>query len=124
MEPLFYGWIPPQCYYPSLTAEYPVFSNRAWFKDRNLTEPISEEELMAGKYSSIWTRRFHTEHCLFMWRKLTLVVRERYEWVDNKTVSFWHAKHCVGDIVRGDEGWEAVNNAQLGSYKCVRMGWR
>ncbi|KAK0649760.1 hypothetical protein B0T16DRAFT_457141 [Cercophora newfieldiana] len=74
----------------------PVFTDRLWFKDRNMTERLSVEELMAGKYSSIWTRRFHTEHCLFMWRKLTMVVKERYEWVDNKTVSYWHAKHCVG----------------------------
>ncbi|KAK1757992.1 hypothetical protein QBC47DRAFT_373522 [Echria macrotheca] len=123
MEPLFYGWIPPQCYYPDLTAEFPVFADRTWYVDQAMTTAIPERDLMEGKHSSIWTRRFHTEHCLFMWRKLTLAVHERYEWVDNKTLSMWHAEHCTGDILEKDEGWNATNNAKLGTYKCMKMNW-
>ncbi|KAK0721102.1 hypothetical protein B0H67DRAFT_483728, partial [Lasiosphaeris hirsuta] len=124
MEPLFYGWIPLQCHYDSLTAQWPVFEDRPWNTDSNLTQQISVEQLMAGRHVSIWTRRFHTEHCLFMWAKLSTAVHERREWVDNKTLSYYHAKHCMGQLVEDDEGWQASSNAELGTYKCVRMNWR
>jgi hypothetical protein len=57
MEPLFYGWMPPQCVYPSLSARFPVFEDRTWYKDRDLSIPIPSEELWNGEHDPIYTRK-------------------------------------------------------------------
>ncbi|KAF2019787.1 hypothetical protein BU24DRAFT_459419 [Aaosphaeria arxii CBS 175.79] len=57
MEPLFYGWMPPQCVFQELTTQYPVFEDRKWFKDENMTLPISSESLWKGEHNTIYTGR-------------------------------------------------------------------
>lgn len=32
MEPMFYGWMPPQCVYQELTDSLPVFEDRKYFR--------------------------------------------------------------------------------------------
>lgn len=32
MEPMFYGWMPPQCVYQELTASLPVFEDRKYYR--------------------------------------------------------------------------------------------
>ena len=57
MEPLFYGWMPPACVFPELTAAHPVFEDRPWYRDRNMTVPLAPEELWAGAHTIIYTPR-------------------------------------------------------------------
>jgi hypothetical protein len=45
MEPLFYG------------DRFPVFEDRSWFEDQNLTIPIPSEDLWHGKHITIYTNK-------------------------------------------------------------------
>jgi hypothetical protein len=58
MEPLVYGWMPPQCVFEELTTQFPVFEDRTWYVDKNLTEVIPREDLWKGKHYHIYTQRF------------------------------------------------------------------
>lgn len=57
MEPLFYGWMPPACVFPELTAAHPVFEDRPWYRDKNMTIALRPEELWAGAHTMIYTPR-------------------------------------------------------------------
>lgn len=57
MEPLFYGWFPPQCVYPELTAQFPVFEDRTFYADINMTRELRPEQLWAGEFAKIYTKR-------------------------------------------------------------------
>ena len=71
---------------------------------------------------------YHDEHCLFLWRKLHYATTNRMEWIDNKTVSVGHSKHCADqlsvsceDAHKGEEGY--MNYVQLGFYRCRKTIW-
>ena len=57
MEPMYYGWFPPKCVYAELTGRFPVFENKQWYRDVNLTMPIPADELWRGQVSTIYTAR-------------------------------------------------------------------
>lgn len=58
MEPLFYGWMPPQCAWKEFGDRWPVFEDRTWYSDFNLTNPVPKEDLWAGKHVKIYTHRY------------------------------------------------------------------
>lgn len=48
--------------------------------------------------------------------------QERY--IDNKTISIHHTKHCADQIVEGHiEGNDAINEVELGFYRCRNTLW-
>jgi hypothetical protein len=51
------------------------------------------------------SNRYHSEHCLFQWRKLQYGMHNRVEFLDNKTVSLGNSGHRAdqlsGGTVRG-----------------------
>jgi len=57
MEPLFYGWMPSKCVFPELTDQFPVFEDRHWYSDANMTQLIAPKDLYVGKHKLIWTQR-------------------------------------------------------------------
>lgn len=57
MEPNFYGWFPARCVFPELSEKYPVFDDRTWYSDVNLTQEISSKDLWEGKHVKIYTKR-------------------------------------------------------------------
>lgn len=57
MEPLFYGWMPPQCAWKDFSANWPVFQDRKWYQYKNLTGEIPPEDLWAGKHVMIYTSK-------------------------------------------------------------------
>lgn len=57
MEPFFYGWMPPRCVFPELSEQYPVFSNRKWYKHENKTVELPEDDLWKGKHKFIYTEK-------------------------------------------------------------------
>lgn len=57
MEPLFYGWMPPACVFPELTTAHPVFEDRPWYRDKNMTIALRPEELWQGAHTMIYTPR-------------------------------------------------------------------
>lgn len=58
MEPLFYGWMPPQCSWKQFSDHWPVFEDRTWYSDFNLTLPIQEDDLWTGKHAHIYTQKY------------------------------------------------------------------
>ncbi|KAH7321835.1 hypothetical protein BKA65DRAFT_379408, partial [Rhexocercosporidium sp. MPI-PUGE-AT-0058] len=128
MEPLVYGWMPPQCLFPELTNLYPIFETKVWYTDQNHTEIVPREDLWAGKHYHIYTDRYHTEHCLFQWRKLQYAMHSRKEWLDNKTTNWEHTTHCADLIgskgyARQADGDGSKNSAGLGFYICKKTIW-
>ncbi|KAF2790400.1 hypothetical protein K505DRAFT_251253 [Melanomma pulvis-pyrius CBS 109.77] len=121
MEPLFYGWMPSKCVFPELTDQFPVFEDRTWYQDENLTQVIAPEDLYRGKHNIIWTEKYHDEHCLFQWRKLQYGMHHRKEFLDNKTISMHHSKHCSDQLSANCEPGKETgyrNIVELGFYRC------
>ncbi|KAI2609833.1 uncharacterized protein GGS25DRAFT_486451 [Hypoxylon fragiforme] len=123
MEPNFYGWFPSRCVFSELTDKYPVFEDRKWFVDVNLTQEISVTDLWEGKHAKIYTKRVHGEHCLYQWRKLRYGMENRKEFLDSKTFSTHHAKHCADELSVRCEGAEDKTEVELGFYRCKRTIW-
>ncbi|KAF2786852.1 hypothetical protein K505DRAFT_258992 [Melanomma pulvis-pyrius CBS 109.77] len=123
MEPFFYGWMPPRCVFPELSEQYPVFSNRKWYKHENKTVELSEDDLWKGKHKFIYTEKYHGEHCLFQWRKLQYGMQNRKDYLDNKTISGHHANHCADQISIACEAPGDVSKVELGFYRCRKTVW-
>lgn len=58
MEPMFYGWMPSQCVFRELSDEFPVFENRKWYLDVNLTQQLPSQDLWDGKNLMVYTKRY------------------------------------------------------------------
>lgn len=67
MEPMLYSWIRPECYVEEVSRDYPVFTDREWYRDDSYEVRVTEEELLTGKYPEVVTHVYHGEHCTFLW---------------------------------------------------------
>ncbi|KAM0485396.1 hypothetical protein ACHAPX_001382 [Trichoderma viride] len=124
MEPLFYGWMPKQCVYQKLTERYPVFEDRKWFLEQAMINEVDAEALWRGDNIKVYTHLYHSEHCLFQWRKVMFAMENQERYIDNKTISIHHSKHCADQIVEGHiEGDDAINEVELGFYRCRNTVW-
>jgi hypothetical protein len=54
MEPLLYAWMPSQCVYPELSAQWPVFEDRVYWSDTNYTTQLTPAQLWAGEAKQIF----------------------------------------------------------------------
>ena len=125
LEPMLYGWMPPQCQFPEVTSYNDPFKEWTWYADENLTQPLTEEQLWNGKSIELWTDvlGFHTEHCLFLYRKLMYAMENRARWLDKKTLGSEHAYHCVEQLSAGRESGNGSTYAMLGMYTCKETPW-
>jgi hypothetical protein len=57
LEPMLYGWMPSRCVYDELTTAYPIFDDRKWYYDSNLTQEIAPEILKSGNITRIYAHR-------------------------------------------------------------------
>jgi len=55
MEPMFYGWMPAKCVFRELTDSLPVFKDRTYYSDENMTRKLLPEQLWAGEYKIVYT---------------------------------------------------------------------
>ena len=124
MEPMIYGWVPPQCYFEELSSQYSPFIDREWYTDDTFTVRISPEEIWTGKHAHIYAHWYHGQHCLFLWRKLALAVQKRSPFLDTKALSVEHADHCSSQIENGTESLRSTNDVILGFYECQRLPWK
>jgi len=74
MEPLFYGWMPSRCVFKELSDQFPVFEDRIWYIDPNLTIPIPAKELWRGEHDPIYTKRFVSQSFSTIHRRCNLKV--------------------------------------------------
>ncbi|KAI1815967.1 hypothetical protein GGS20DRAFT_275836 [Poronia punctata] len=124
MEPMFYGWMPAKCVFRELTDSLPVFEDRTYYRDLNMTEKLRPEQLWAGEYNIVYTPKYHDEHCLFQWRKLQYAMTNRMDFVDNKTMSMHHTTHCADQLSESCEpetGGRAT--IEIGFYRCRKTIW-
>ncbi|RAL66488.1 hypothetical protein DID88_006178 [Monilinia fructigena] len=45
MEPMIYGWIPQECYFADLSAQYSPFEDRRWYTDATYSTVIAPADL-------------------------------------------------------------------------------
>ena len=125
MEAMFYGWIPPECYYEEVSSHYDPFTSLKWYsaphaEDENLVDPA---DLWAGTNRRVWATTYHKQHCLFLWRKLALAVDQRRSLIDSKTANFEHSVHCVQILDWIPEQPNQIVEVNLRFYDCVNLPW-
>ncbi|KAL7952897.1 hypothetical protein V8C34DRAFT_318645 [Trichoderma compactum] len=123
MEPLFYGWMPKHCVYKELSDRYPVFEDRKWYLEKDMINEVKSEELWRGSNIKVYTHIYHGEHCLFQWRKIMFAINNHEQDIDNKTISIHHSSHCADQLTVGREGDDAINEVELGFYRCRNTLW-
>ena len=125
MEPMVYGWMPPHCHYQEVSQKNSPFEDWQWYADENMTTLLSTDQLWRGEILTIWNNvhNYHTQHCLFLYRKLAYGVENGVEWLDKKTTNWAHADHCVGQLSNGKEADDASTHVILGMYECERTAW-
>jgi hypothetical protein len=103
-EPMQRSWIPPECYFSEPSEEYSdPFSDREWFLDASLTQAANYsilEGLRRGDNITAYTRYFHDEHCLYLWRKLGIAMELGLPYIDSRTGNLEHTAHCATYIAR------------------------
>jgi len=97
-EPMLGAWIPHGCYIDEPASYDNPFTNRIWYRDSNLTQPIDIDSLMAGNEIEIWTPFFHEEHCIYCWRRLAAAVEQRVPLIDSVSHNIGHSTHCAKAI--------------------------
>ncbi|KAB5526286.1 hypothetical protein GE09DRAFT_1064898 [Coniochaeta sp. 2T2.1] len=55
MEPMFYGFMPKKCHFPDLSSQFPVFEDRPYYSDDNMTQLVTPQEMWDGKYPVVYT---------------------------------------------------------------------
>jgi hypothetical protein len=84
---------------------------------------VAPASLWNGSHIKIYTHVYHDQHCLFQWRKLMYAMDHNQPYIDNKTISFHHSGHCADQLQGGREGEDAVNEVELGFYRCRNTLW-
>ncbi|KAI9146791.1 hypothetical protein HJFPF1_13359 [Paramyrothecium foliicola] len=119
IDPALYAWVPPQCYYPELVASLnPILKDRKYYKDENMTQELTVQQLYDGENRWIYGFHYHDEHCLFQWRKLQFAIENKKELVDSWTLDYGHSKHCADAMTAGREPDKTVQKIGLAFYKC------
>lgn len=58
MDPPLNSWMPPPCYFGELTSSLPpIFENRQYYSDVNMTQEITVAQLYNGEFPSVYTMR-------------------------------------------------------------------
>ncbi|OIW26396.1 hypothetical protein CONLIGDRAFT_634673 [Coniochaeta ligniaria NRRL 30616] len=54
---MFYGFMPSRCVFPELSNQFPVFEDRPYYSDENMTQLVTSNELWDGKHSVVYTAK-------------------------------------------------------------------
>ncbi|ETI21743.1 hypothetical protein G647_08090 [Cladophialophora carrionii CBS 160.54] len=93
------AWLPPACYYQERSKEFLLEEQDQWYRDANLTTPMTLDELRLGDYGTAFTRsKFHLRHCIYMWIILLDGLKDK-RLVDSDSLSAEHVRHCANLLV-------------------------
>ena len=132
-EPMLSAWVPHDCFYldPARDPIYSTYlSKKTWYLDPGLKTPAPSILFRSGEFEILYTESFHRWHCLYIWRKMSLAIKRKVEWVDSSSAAAGHAEHCVGRLGGWIEGVE--NEGKVGRnhsavsvqfLKCVKAPW-
>ncbi|KAF5870824.1 uncharacterized protein Bfra_009378 [Botrytis fragariae] len=124
MEPMIYGWVPRECYFSDLSSQYSPFEDREWYTDDTYTVQIPPADLWAGKNKHVFTHKYHSTHCFFLWRKLALGIARRADYLDDKSLDLEHSDHCSEVLDHyGGETSNSTNDVVMGFHRCERLAW-
>jgi hypothetical protein len=69
----------------------------------------SDPDTLNAATDIIWTtKRWHTAHCLFMWKKLDRAILNGKK-TDAGSLAQIHVDHCAKMISTGSEDWDKVS---------------
>lgn len=123
LESMIFGWVPNECYYEELSEQYRPFEDRKWYLDPSAKELADPARLIAGEVPIAYGTAYHTEHCLFLWRKLAYAIENRISLIDTKSLKLEHSDHCADTLTRFKEKPNQIVKTKLGFYKCQRLPW-
>lgn len=89
------AWLPQKCIDYELISEFEALYPWQYFSNSNGTDPFPDDSDTLGSQTGlIWTtHRWHSAHCLFMWKKLNrALVQGRL--TDGETIKQGHTDHC------------------------------
>ncbi|KAK1971921.1 hypothetical protein LY78DRAFT_708816 [Colletotrichum sublineola] len=94
------AWLPPKCIDDELVAEFAAVHPWQFFRDANGTEQLpNDAETLGSEPGTIWTTyRWHSAHCLYMWKKLNRALVNGWM-TDAETIKQGHTDHCVKIIL-------------------------
>jgi hypothetical protein len=71
-----WSWMPPACEDVQLSNEYLQLREWEWFADKNMTQPVSRDEVEQGIVKHVWTSREWEEvQCVYNLRKVHRAAR-------------------------------------------------
>jgi hypothetical protein len=94
------SWLPPNCIDYELASEFVALYPWQYFHNPNGTDLIPDDpDTLGSQTGLIWTtHRWHSAHCLFMWKKLNrALVQGRL--TDGETIKQGHTDHCSKTIL-------------------------
>jgi hypothetical protein len=103
------AWLPEECQDRELTEEFRAAGPWKYFADSLGRVELREEELSerTGGENGYWTsRRWHTVHCAFQWRKMHRSI-ERGARMEDALRDYTHTMHC-GEMFLMEGPWDEL----------------
>ncbi|KAK6596845.1 hypothetical protein H4I96_09497 [Botrytis cinerea] len=123
MEPMIYGWIPRECYFADLSAQYSPFEDREWYTDDTYTVRIPPQTYGRERTNTL-LRTCITRRIVFSsggnwhWG----LRGERIIWMTK--VWIWSIRITVPRFWITMEGTSnSTNDVYLGFHRCERLAW-
>lgn len=89
------SWIHSECHNQTFMDMHIAKVQFPWFRDRNMTEPVFEEEVRRGEYDTLFLYQdFHYEHCMYMW-KVQIIAWKNGLPIDSGSWNMRHSEHCA-----------------------------
>lgn len=89
------SWVHSECHNQTYMDSYVSRVQFPWFRDRNMTDPVFEEEVRLGEYDTLYCYQdFHYEHCMYVWRvQMNAWIEGRP--IDSGSWNLGHSEHCA-----------------------------
>ncbi|KAF2099050.1 hypothetical protein NA57DRAFT_56680 [Rhizodiscina lignyota] len=136
-DPMMRAWIPHTCFFEEPLSEYDPYHDRPWYMDQNGTQradiPTIREIIRGGVPETVYARDYHTDHCLYTWRKMSIAISKKKPYVDSRSFSAWHSRHCADQISNTlRDVWNnpevdqlplRMSASTLDYFSCIRLPW-
>jgi hypothetical protein len=96
------AWLYESCYDEDMMNRYLTRGKHRYWRDRNMTMEMAEDEARLGEYSAIWTDgEFHLQHCVYL---MDMQVRSYVTGrpIEASIYQYEHSTHCVNMALAHD----------------------
>jgi hypothetical protein len=92
-------WVHDDCFDSKLMERYMFLANYTYYRDYEMTDPISDEEIRRGDHRlSYSTPQQHNAHCGYVW-EIQMRAWMRGRPISRGLFSYPHTMHCAGWLV-------------------------